>query len=320
MNWIPVSLIQDIRAASRHLVRELGFMHRTMAGTALSASEIHAIVEIGAAGELSAKALTQKLILEKSTVSRLVASLVEDGELKEAPSKTDARGKRLGLTAKGKRTLNTVDQFAERQVANALKGLGQRARREILSGLGGYAKALASARTGIDAPIQEARIEEGYAPGLIGRIVELHAVHYSAVAGFGVDFEKVLAGGLADFAARLEHPDNAVWSLWVNGSIVGSVAIDGEDLGASRAHLRWFIVDDSVRGTGFGRTLLQAAVGFCDRRSFFEVQLWTFSGLDAARHLYEAHGFVLVEEHRADQWGTTVQEQKFVRGRTKSTG
>ena len=96
MNWIPVSLIQDIRAASRHLVRELGFMHRTMAGTALSASEIHAIVEIGAAGELSAKALTQKLILEKSTVSRLVASLVEDGELKEAPSKTDARGKRLG--------------------------------------------------------------------------------------------------------------------------------------------------------------------------------------------------------------------------------
>ena len=173
-----------------------------------------------------------------------------------------------GLTAKGKRTLNTVDQFAERQVANALKGLGQRARREILSGLGGYAKALASARTGIDAPIQEARIEEGYAPGLIGRIVELHAVHYSAVAGFGVDFEKVLAGGLADFAARLEHPDNAVWSLWVNGSIVGSVAIDGEDLGAGRAHLRWFIVDDSVRGTGFGRTLLQAAVGFCDRRSF----------------------------------------------------
>jgi hypothetical protein len=37
--------------------------------------------------------------------------------------------------------------------------------------------------------------------------------------------------------------------------------------------------------------------------------------LDAARHLYEAHGFELVEEHPGSHWGTEVYEQKFVRVR-----
>ncbi|WPH96169.1 GNAT family N-acetyltransferase [Klebsiella pneumoniae] len=40
------------------------------------------------------------------------------------------------------------------------------------------------------------------------------------------------------------------------GKIVGSLAIDGEDLGQQEAHLRWFILDDSCRGTGIGRRLL----------------------------------------------------------------
>ena len=54
---------------------------------------------------------------------------------------------------------------------------------------------------------------------------------------------------------------------------------------------------------------------FCDRRKFAETHPWTFRGLDAARHLYEAHGFVLAEERSGKQWGKTVMEQRFVRRR-----
>jgi hypothetical protein len=39
----------------------------------------------------------------------------------------------------------------------------------------------------------------------------------------------------------------------------------------------------------------------------------TFKGLDAARHLYEKHGFSLVHEVPGTQWGTEVIEQEFVR-------
>ena len=97
--------------------------------------------------------------------------------------------------------------------------------------------------------------------------------------------------------------------------IVGMVAIDGEDLGPGIAHLRWFIVEDGVRGQGVGRELLDAAVRFSDRQGFHQIQLWTFCGLDAARRLYEAQGFELVEERPGRQWGSEVMEQHFLRRR-----
>jgi hypothetical protein len=50
---------------------------------------------------------------------------------------------------------------------------------------------------------------------------------------------------------------------------------------------------------------------FCRRKRYPAVYLWTFEGLAAARHLYEKHGFVLVEQHPGDQWGMTVNEQRF---------
>lgn len=79
------------------------------------------------------------------------------------------------------------------------------------------------------------------------------------------------------------------------------------------AHLRWFIVDDSIRGSGVGRQLLSSPMDFVDRHAFAETRLWTFDGLDAARHLYEQHGFVMEEEWLGAQWGNEVFEQRFVR-------
>jgi hypothetical protein len=43
--------------------------------------------------------------------------------------------------------------------------------------------------------------------------------------------------------------------------------------------------------------------------------LTTFRGLDAARSLYESHGFVLVAEDAADPWSGTVGLQRFERMR-----
>lgn len=43
------------------------------------------------------------------------------------------------------------------------------------------------------------------------------------------------------------------------------------------------------------------------------VRLWTFQGLLAVRHLYEAFGFVLSEERPGARWGEQVVEQCFTR-------
>jgi hypothetical protein len=56
---------------------------------------------------------------------------------------------------------------------------------------------------------------------------------------------------------------------------------------------------------------------FCRQRGYASVYLWTFAGLDAARHLYENQGFRFAEEKEDRTWGEPVTEQKFV---WRSTG
>jgi GNAT superfamily N-acetyltransferase len=162
-------------------------------------------------------------------------------------------------------------------------------------------------------------IAEGYRPGLLGRITEMHAAFYARFAGFDQVFEAQVAAGLAEFVGRIAHPANGAWVALLNERIVGSVIIDGEDLGSGVAHLRWFIVDDSVRGHGVGQKLLARAVRFCDDREFSAVHLWTFEGLSAARALYDASGFKKVEERLGSQWGKEVVEQRFERTRGESS-
>lgn len=317
MQNAPSSLVTNIRSASRDLVRELGFMGRTIAGTDMSPSAVHAVVEIGAAVRLSGRDLAEKLLLEKSTVSRLIKSLVDRGELREVRSQEDARVKYLHLTGQGEKTLAAITRFAEQQVGEAVGPLNSDSRRDILTGLVAYSAALKASRTfGENAATGDpTTVEEVYAPGLVGRIVEMHASYYSRRAGFGAVFETLVAAGLADFMPRLGNPRNAIWHARKDDRIVGGIAIDGEDLGDGLGHLRWFIVDDGMRGAGVGKALIREAMAFCDRQGFRETHLWTVKGLDAARKLYESHGFSLAEEYSGDQYGAEVLEQRFVRPR-----
>jgi GNAT superfamily N-acetyltransferase len=117
---------------------------------------------------------------------------------------------------------------------------------------------------------------------------------------------------MAELMGRLHNPRNEVWVALDGERMVGSIAIDGEGEGGS-AVLRCFILDDSARGKGVGRRLLAEAMKFCDEWGFSSTSLWTFQGLDAARKLYEAFGFRLVQQQEGQQWGRPVTEQCFVR-------
>ncbi len=79
------SLVNDIRAASRQLVLEFGFLDKTIAGTDLSGSGVHAMMEIGLNPGITAKEISTRLKLEKSTISRLLKSLETRGEIHANP-------------------------------------------------------------------------------------------------------------------------------------------------------------------------------------------------------------------------------------------
>ena len=143
-----LTLIDDIRAASRQMVRELGFMEATLAATAYPPSAVQAILEIGARGPMTSVQLGDILHLEKSSVSRMVRKLVECGELKEAVDANDARIKPLSLTPKGRRTLAALHDFGRQQVSGALERLSEDERRIVRDGLVTYARALGASRGG----------------------------------------------------------------------------------------------------------------------------------------------------------------------------
>jgi GNAT superfamily N-acetyltransferase len=168
-------------------------------------------------------------------------------------------------------------------------------------------------KKGGDAIMDPIHLTCGYLPGLIGRVTELHGVYYHHHWGFGPFFEAKVAADLSGFINRYDHTRDAIWSAARSGRIEGAIAIDGRHAGTDGAHLRWFILSDHLRGKGIGRRLMDAAMGFCREKGYARICLWTFQGLHAARHLYEAYGFRLVEQREGDGWGVTVNEQRFIR-------
>ncbi|HIC7814660.1 GNAT family N-acetyltransferase [Enterobacter hormaechei] len=306
--------IKNIREASRLMVRELGFMNQNLAATDYPPSAVHSMLEIEGHGSMTAAQLVQILGLEKSSVSRMLAKLVEAGELEENPSTEDARTKLVSLTVKGRETVQNINTYADQRVAAALNKLDSFTQSAVSKSLSSYASALKACRENTAGNVENSfKIVSGYHAGMIGRITEMHGAYYAREHSFGSFFEAKVAAGLADFSARLNKPCNQIWLAMVNERLVGSVAIDGEDLGNNEAHLRWFILDDGCRGSGIGRKLIAEAMRFCDEQKFTSVQLWTFNKLSAARRLYESFGFELSKEWEGDQWGSTITEQQFTR-------
>ena len=155
------------------------------------------------------------------------------------------------------------------------------------------------------------QIERGYTPGSIGRVAELHGKYYHDHWGFGLSFETKVASELAEFITRYDERRDGFWTAALEGRIEGSIAIDGLHAAEHGAHLRWFILSDSLRGMGIGNQLINTAIDFCRSLGYKLVYLWTFEGLNAARRLYEKVGFTLAEQHSGTQWGTQVTEQRF---------
>ncbi len=163
---IEPQLVENIRVASRLMVRELGFMNQTLAATNYSPSVVHTLLEAERCGTITAAHLVQVLGLEKSSVSRMLAKLVTTGELQETGSAGDARSKLLRLTAQGKTTVAKINHYGNERVIAALKNLSAPQRELVSQGLTHYAGALQACRDGVETGKEEPlHIVTGYHPG-----------------------------------------------------------------------------------------------------------------------------------------------------------
>lgn len=304
--------LDDIRTSARHIVRNLGFMSSHLAGTQLSPSAVHSIIEIGYGTVSNARDLGVLLRLEKSSISRLLKKLESAGLIHIGSGLSDKRIRNLALTSSGTDLLRQIEDYARQQLRSSLAPLSSRELETVEQGLRAFAHAL-DTEPAATTPDIDVVYKQGYHSGVIANVVALHAVFYSKNYGFGSVFERKVAHEMSEFMGRIDHPQNTTISAYRGDHLLGSVSIDGEDLGDNTAHLRWFIVSPDAQGLGIGKKLLEQATVFVDANGFHQTRLWTFKGLDAARHLYESLGYSLAKEEPGTQWGTQVVEQEFIR-------
>jgi len=162
--------------------------------------------------------------------------------------------------------------------------------------------------------MSEMVIASGWQPGALGWIVAEHGRYYHAAWGLGAGFEATVAKALGSWMERYDPACDRLLLVRSDEGFLATLGIDGSGVHVTEmgARLRFFIVSDRTRGTGIGRRLLQAGMDFIHESGFRRAHLTTFAGLDAARALYESHGFVLQHEAADETWGRPLVEQTFV--------
>jgi GNAT superfamily N-acetyltransferase len=146
-------------------------------------------------------------------------------------------------------------------------------------------------------------------PGDLGWVVQAHGEIYAAQFGWNHEFEALVARIVADYAGSRDPARETAWIAEVDGRRAGCVfcVADGE----ATARLRLLLVDPSARGRGLGTRLVDECLRFARDAGYREITLWTNDVLAAARRLYQAAGFHLVDEAPHHSFGQALTGQTW---------
>ena len=156
-------------------------------------------------------------------------------------------------------------------------------------------------------------IERGWRAGVLGWVIAEHGTYYEMHWQLGAAFEAKVAQAMGEWMQRYEPTRDLLLVAHDADGILGSISLDGSGAHATTdgARIRFFIITERARGRGIGRLLMNEMMTFIQSTGFKGAFLTTFRGLDAARTLYEAHGFTLTHEELDTSWGMPLHEQRF---------
>ncbi len=149
------------------------------------------------------------------------------------------------------------------------------------------------------------------APGDLGWVVMAHGELYAAEYGWNSEMEALIARIVADYAAGHDESREAAWIAEKDGVRVGCVFCVASPDDASVARLRVLLVAGEARGLGLGNRLVRECLDFARDAGYEQVTLWTNDVLTAARRIYDAAGFVLVDEERHHSFGHDLVGQNW---------
>jgi GNAT superfamily N-acetyltransferase len=146
-------------------------------------------------------------------------------------------------------------------------------------------------------------------PGDLGWVVMAHGEVYTDEFGWDSSFEGLVARIVADFAELGTTDRQAAWIAEVDGARVGCVfCVPASE---TTAKLRILLVHPDGRGLGLGGQLVDTCLDFARSAGYERMVLWTNDVLAAARSIYLARGFALIESEPHHSFGQDLVGQTY---------
>ncbi len=298
MNAASETIIADIRQFNRFYTRTIGVLGNNLLGGDYSLTEVRVLYEIANGDDVTAADLVRTLGMDFGYLSRILAQFEKRGWLKRERSEDDARKSHLLLTAKGRKAFAAVNEQARDEVARLLEPLPWHQQLQLQAHLR-QVQTLLSPR-----PTTPAVRLRSHRAGDMGWIIQRHGALYAQEYQFNSEFEALVAEICAKFLRELDPATERCWIAELGDAPVGTIMlVRGPD---GIAKLRLLLVEDTARGHGVGRMLVNECVGFAREAGYKGVTLWTQSNLLAARKLYVAAGFKLTKSEPHNSFGQSL--------------
>lgn len=299
-----VDQVASLRAFNRFYTRHMGLLGEGLLHSAFSLTESRILYELAQRDGLTASDLIRELGLDAGYLSRILKRFEKRGLLAKTPSAADARQSLLSLTQAGREAFAPLEAASRREVGEMLEALALDDRDRLMTATETVTRLLGG-RPEPKVPYLIRPLQVGD----IGWITHRQGLLYTQEYGWDETYEALVAEILSAFVKSFDPRREGAWIAERDGAVVGSVFLvrKTDDL----AKLRLLYVEPSARGLGIGQRLVAECIAFARARGYGTLTLWTNDILHAARRIYEAAGFRLVEEERHHSFGKDLVGQTW---------
>lgn len=303
--------IDKLRADARSIVRELGLLSDSYFDIDVTVAERHLLIELNSAHDPTMKELTERLLLDKSTISRLIARTVKKGYVEIIIDEKDKRRRLVNITSKGLQVLNSFEPIAFEQTKNALLTLQLDEIQTVYKGIACYAKGLRSSRLqkvdvakipqlnnvieDLDTVLKNLQ-QKGYSLDVYNHINEegLYKI-FQQVVDTGMQFPYE-SSSMQSFQQEFMREPLSVYVCREKNKIIGGFYLRANYTGRCK-HIAnaAYMVLDTHRGKGIGTLMLKASLHFAKQFGFHAMQFnMVLSENVNAVKFYEKYGFSII--------------------------
>lgn len=318
MKNLSSEAINQLRQNARSVVRELGLLNDAYFEIGVTLAERHLLIELTVCLSPTMGEIAERLLLDKSTVSRLISKAVKKGYVKCITDKSDKRKRFLQLTDKGRATLNAFEPIAFKQTKEALLTLTPTEIEIVYQGIALYAKGLRSSRVQNDVDRAHLTSQNGVEDS---KKIESLSEIYKQLNQLGYDlepfdqkdeeglytiFQEIVASGsyflyecssIKEFRRQFFNHQGQVYVCHsLAGEVIGGFYIRSNFSGkASHIANAAYMIRNTYRGKGIGALLIKASLYLAKNLGFQAMQFnMVFSKNTPAIKLYEKLGFNII--------------------------